>query len=353
MFMNSKNSNYDKYLKYKNKYLNLKKNKNLNLIGGADGDVIMPFIDIILDDPDIKNNEDFIFFSRAIEREKANFDKADQIFMNIIGPNATILNCINDLTNIQNKYVEPETEQLQKTRNKHFAVIRPRDIKRVVNDLNANINRLKRSMMDSSNIPILQSIEDNGGKFIFTENNFTVGSYYDRGMYEITINDKPGDTIKALMREYCNYIKNTNKNDSFLKKHQFIQQICPHIYPFMERYSPHMLIYYENEGSERKYIGSVLYCINPIAKCVFFISIYKSFLNKCDTCTEYKFSKRIIDQLTFIAMMNECTVIATSCVIGIMGNLLEQNGFIRPTITNDITKFRMTEKHLDVTSDPI
>lgn len=338
--MDSKDDNYyhKKYLKYKNKYLNF--NKNMNLEGGTVEHAFAPFISINLHDPNIQNNEDFKFFSQSLEREWVNHEKALKIYNNIIHPNVMISKYINDLKNIKDKFVEPETTKLQTERNsKQIGAIFLRDVRLRGIELERNISTLKKAMMNNYYASIIPLIEANGNKYVFTEENFTIGSMFKANseISEITINSQPSSSVQTIMNEYSNYIKRLD--------HSYVNEICSPIYGYMRNYSPHILVYCEYEGDERKYIGSVLYCVNPIAKCVFFISIYKSFLNKCTTCSDTKFSKKMLDQLTLTAMVNDCTTIATACTIGIMGSLLKNNGFVTEE-TPGATKFGLMEKDL-------
>ena len=92
---------------------------------------------------------------------------------------------------------------------------------------------------------------------------------------------------------------------------------CDKIYKYIQYFSQNILIYIENNNT---YIGSVLYCINLEFKTVFFISIYKSVINNCQTCTnDNKFAKKIIIKLEEIAKLNNCTRLATFCTIGVNG----------------------------------
>ena len=65
-----------------------------------------------------------------------------------------------------------------------------------------------------------------------------------------------------------------------------------------------VLMYYETQEGKQIYIGSVLFKIKD--NTLYFISIYKSIINKCFSCNEIQFSRIMLDYLLKIAQENHC-----------------------------------------------
>jgi len=87
-----------------------------------------------------------------------------------------------------------------------------------------------------------------------------------------------------------------------------------------------VIIYCEIVESKVIYIGSIFFRI--IDKKLQFISIYKSALNKCNTCTEEKsFSLLFLDNLTKKCIENGYNELEVIYPIGIMKDILINYGF--------------------------
>lgn len=122
-----------------------------------------------------------------------------------------------------------------------------------------------------------------------------------------------------------------------------------------------IIVYYEIINELIVYIGSVYYKIDTeegtvyninnnneylrtdsSQKILFFLSIYKSNINICTTCSEKSFSTQMLSYLENIAINNNCVCLYTT-PIGIMNTILINNGFlngiVKPlsitTITNN------------------
>ena len=105
-----------------------------------------------------------------------------------------------------------------------------------------------------------------------------------------------------------------------------------------------IIMYCEMHDKEEKYIGHVFYNIHIENKIrffkddhwneiheplqvLFFLSIYKSTINKCNTCNKKSsFSRKMLSFIENLGIENNCFCLMTS-PIGIMRNILLNNGF--------------------------
>lgn len=93
---------------------------------------------------------------------------------------------------------------------------------------------------------------------------------------------------------------------------------------------PYILIYVELDVNTQEdvFIGSVVFYIQPDSGVLSFLSIYKSIVNKAETCTyPNTFSYMVIEELTNIGLQHKCFIVMTCMVIGKMKEYLPQYGF--------------------------
>jgi hypothetical protein len=333
--------NRAKYIKYKTKYANLKNNLNLNMKGGARY-LLGDFIDINLHELNVRTSDDFKFFSAAVEEENAIYTEAMDVYTHILEPNEMIKVCTSMLKNVRKNYMTIESEKGSLTPEHKFLIpMHPSNFSRIGVSIGNSMGIIKKALLQQKYATLMQSVSaDNKFKI----GNITVGCYYEDHESEgkLIINGKPSNAIKAIMNEYKSYVAHLD--------YRVLKDSCYNLHKYMIGYQPHILIFYEPLNGEKKYMGSIMYCINTEIKCLLFISIYKSVINVCNTCSETKFSKLILDQLTLTALTNDCDTIATKYVIGGMDVLLKQNGFIG--FTDNLqgisigTKYGLIEKDL-------
>jgi len=119
------------------------------------------------------------------------------------------------------------------------------------------------------------------------------------------------DNVSVVLNEYENIIK-SGRYDLNIFNPEYI--------------NTQLLIYYEiNTDNKIIYIGSITYKIDE--KTLSFISIYKSDINKCNTCSINKFHKIMLNYIVNKAIENNCIQLSTH-PIGIMNEILKGFGFV-------------------------
>jgi hypothetical protein len=148
-----------------------------------------------------------------------------------------------------------------------------------------------------------------------------------------TVIDHPNktrlDNVSVVLNEYENIIK-SGRYDLNIFNPEYI--------------NTQLLIYYEiNTDNKIIYIGSITYKIDE--KTLSFISIYKSDINKCNTCSINKFHKIMLNYIVNKAIENNCIQLSTH-PIGIMREKLEEFGFVGYTynIESENNKRSLLEK---------
>lgn len=86
-----------------------------------------------------------------------------------------------------------------------------------------------------------------------------------------------------------------------------------------------VVVYYELIDNKVVFLGSIFYSINEEIKELYFLSIFKSIVNRCVSCSE-SFSKAMLSYIESKGKEKNCKSLRT-LPIGEMTNILVQNGF--------------------------
>ena len=142
--------------------------------------------------------------------------------------------------------------------------------------------------------------------------------------------------ILSIKEEFDNVNSITDLGKKHEKKHDIEQVIYEYFGYFMYDSALHVsvfpnikganiLIYYEIQNDNPIYIGSVLFKIKD--NILYFISIYKSIINTCFSCSEKKISSIMLDYLLKIAKENSCSFLVTYPLDVMKPVLSEKYGF--------------------------
>lgn len=159
--------------------------------------------------------------------------------------------------------------------------------------------------------------------------------------------------LDSILYEYKKFEKMSEATEKYYETKVVLQEYVNMIFYGKPRehdtndFLFHLLIYANvNVTGAPIFIGSIFYSIQtngglfkdmdtenrvimtgPGESVLFFLSIYKSTINKCTTCPkDNTFAMQILQKLTEIAIVNNCVSMVTE-PIGQMKNILEENFF--------------------------
>jgi len=284
----------DKYLKYKNKYFKLK-------YGGSSSTNIEAKI-YSIDLLKKKDTDKYNFLKESIDKEKIEFKNQSNLsnlyfkFLNL------------DLNKVDNNKLKDKLIELIDSKNsielieKIFSDISILiDVKKIIYEINfdnkTDLDKIRKFCLENKE-KLKKAIKKLHKKY---------------------------DDTSVLLDEYTKLIEAGPKS-------QLSRIGC---IKFNDNADQFILIYSETnkDTKEEKYIGSVTYYIYD--NDLYFISIYKTIINNCQTCDSIRFAYRMISEIEKIGRERHLYSIRTCEENTPMKSVLKDSGFFKREIKND------------------
>ena len=365
---------YDKYIKYKKKYYKLK--------GGTTPEILFMFKlkSFELKSPD--KCEHSYFFKESINKEYTEIKERETILNNLktilrllnkikvsqdikteiqqhlysyshgfrkeIQDNSNSQEIQNNSQEIQNNSQEIQNNSQDSQDNSQYIQDNSQEIQNNSQEIQNNSQEIQNNSQDILLIEKLQNyiypLIDNFLKKKFNYKNLFVELYNliidNNKDYFNILNEWIKKNNNQMQEEFQKMIKINNDSETVITENLNLIMHGPKTHlkniPCI-KYNNNIfvLLYSESE----KYIGSVIYYI--VNNDLYFISIYKSCINDCTTCSkENSFSYKMIYKIEEIGKKIKINSIRTCMETEGMAKLLQNNGFFKRKITCDCVDYK-------------
>ena len=329
---------YNKYIKYKNKYCELKGGTNTKILSNFE---LKTFKFIFQDEYKHKSTDEYkhsSFFVESIEKEDVE-----------IKERVTILNNLKKILRLLNKI--KVSQDIKKEIHQYLYSHSPSLIQDKSQDL---IQDKSQDLIQDKSQDILLIEEFKNNIFPLIDNFLKKKFNYKKLFGELynLINDNNKDYFNILndwikinndliQKEFEKMVKINDDSEIVITENLNLIKYGPkehlkNIPCIKYNNNIFVLLYSESE----KYIGSVIYYI--VNNDLYFISIYKSCINECTTCSkENSFSYKMISKIEAIGKENKnINSIRTCMETKGMADLLQNNGFFKRAVTCDYIDYK-------------